>query len=54
MEKVNPELFEAKAGDTAQLLRNDNIFDKECQEMGNVKLTKLFMGTQLRSQRFKD
>lgn len=39
MEKVNPELFEAHAGDTAQLLRNDNIFDKECQEMSNIKLT---------------
>ena len=30
MEKVNPELFGAAAGDTLALLKNDNVFDKEC------------------------
>lgn len=54
MEKVNPELFEATVGDTLALLKNDNVFDKECQEMSNVPLTQLFIGTQLRAQRFKD
>ena len=39
MEKINPELFQATAGDTEQLLRNDNILDKECQEMSNINLS---------------
>ena len=43
MEKVNPELFEAAAGDTAALLRNDNIMDKESQQMSKIELTKLHM-----------
>ena len=30
MEKINPEMFRATAGDTTQLLKNDNILDKEC------------------------
>ena len=54
MEKVNPELFEAAAGDTRALLKNENIFDKECQEMSNVRLTQLFLPNHVRSQRFKD
>jgi serine/threonine protein phosphatase PrpC len=43
MEKVNPELFEAKVGDTQALLKNENIMDKECQEMSKIELSKLFM-----------
>lgn len=31
MEKVNPELFDSSVGDTLALLKNENIFDKECQ-----------------------
>jgi hypothetical protein len=54
MEKVNPELFAATVGDTEALLKNENLFDKECQQLSNVELTKLFSPGALRSQRFKD
>lgn len=54
MEKINPELFNAKVGDTENFLKNDNIFDKECQQMSNIELSKHHLATNLRSQRFKD